>query len=163
MQGSKHSHIGSCLKSTHIGMLCWLVAGLLASCQGDLYYTEYKVLPQEQWDSRDTLVIDLPVSEQDIEAKVTLGMRRTHGFRYKKVVMREEVWCQGKIQEVRPVTITLRGNREEEGTGLLVKEFYSDAQPLHLQAGLPYSIRLTHQMRLNPLDGIVAVGVTVEK
>ena len=147
--------------SIYIGMLC---LALFTACQDNLYYTLYQDMPQRQWDSNDSLCFSIPLTEHDLDVAVTLGVRTTASFHYKDIVARAELLDGDSVISSTPMNITLYNN-DGEGTsgGILVTENYSKPQALHMRANHHYTLRVTHLMRLNPLDEVQSVGIIVER
>lgn len=154
--------------SIYIGMLCLMMGllglPLLTSCQDNLYYTLYQDLPEHQWDSNDTLYFSIPPTEHDLDVAVTFSVRTSPSFRYQDIVARAELLDGNAVVSSLPINITLYGNNEESAhDGVLQNESYSKPQALHMQANHNYILRVTHLMRLNPLDEVNSVGVIVER
>lgn len=144
-----------------MGLMCGVSMLLMAACEDGLYYTEYKELSPCEWDSRDTLVFEIPVSERDVDADVTFGVRYTSKFNYREMVVGVEQLCDGHAVAVTPVNIQMYEGDRASGDGMLVKCSYSQPLRLRMKAGHRYVFRLKHRMRLNPLDEILAVGISV--
>ena len=144
----------------YIGCLCLAV---FAACQDILYYTLYQDLPKKEWDSNDAICFSIPSAEQDLDVTVTLGVRTTTSFRYKDIVARVEVLEGDSVLSVTPLNLTLYTDENGLRKGMLLNENYSKPQPFHMQAHHNYTLRVTHLMRLNPLDEVMSVGVMVER
>ncbi len=144
----------------YIGCLCLAV---FAACQDNLYYTLYQDLSKNEWDSNDAIFFSIPPSEQDMDVTVTLGIRTTTSFRYKDIVARVEVLEGDSVLSVTPLNLALYNDENGLRKGVLLNENYSKPQPFHMQAHHNYTLRVTHLMRLNPLDEVQSVGVIVER
>ena len=137
---------------------------ILTACQDNLYYTLYQDMPQQAWDSNDSLYFCIPPAEHDMDVAVTLGVRTTSLFRYKDIVARAELLDGEAVISSIPLNITLYNNSEKARQGrFLLNDNYSRLQSLHMQAHHHYTLRVTHLMRLNPLDEVTSVGIIVEK
>ena len=145
---------------TLIGILCLT---LLTACEDHLYYILYQDLPQKEWDSNEPLYFNIPPTEQEMDVAVTLGVRTTALFRYKDIVARAELLDNDSVISSLPLTITLYQGEGLTQEGMLMHENYSKPQALHMQANHNYVLRVTHLMRLNPLDEVQSVGIIVEK
>ena len=144
-----------------IGLFC---LALFTACQDHLYYTLYQDMPQNQWDSNDSLCFSIPPTEQDLDVAITLGVRTTSSFRYKDIVARAELLDGDSVISSIPMNIMLYNNQgEETSQGILMMENYSRPQAFHMQANHNYTMRVTHMMRLNPLDEVQSVGIIVER
>jgi len=153
------------VKRTHtylilIGILCLT---LLTACEDSLYYTLYQDMPEQQWDSNEPLYFNIPPTEQEMDVAVTLGVRTTTLFRYKDIVARAELLDNDSVISSIPLNITLYQGEGTIEEGLLMRENYSKPQALHMQANHNYALRVTHLMRLNPLEEVQSVGIIVEK
>lgn len=145
----------------YVGLLCLT---LLTACEDNLYYTLYQDMPEHLWNSNDSLCFSIPPSEQDLDVAVTLGVRTTPSFRYKDIVARAELLDGDSVISSTPMTITLyNSGGEETAKGIIVKENYSKPQSLHMRANHHYTLRVSHLMRLNPLDEVQSVGIIVER
>lgn len=137
---------------------------ILLSCQESLFYSEYKTVPRAQWDSRDTLSFQLPVTERTFDATLTVSVRRRQDYDYKTIALSIEHLLNGMLVSTDTLHITLY---DEDGQSLghafPISDNYSHPLPLHLGKGESHTLRITHIMRLNPLDGIPDVGIFVER
>lgn len=154
-----------------LSSLCGCVYGGIAavlmlffSCQSSLYYSDYHNFSHAQWDRRDALTFSLPPSDQDLDTRLTVGLRALPSFRYQDVVMRLELLADDTLSVASvPVSITLYEGDTPQGQGVAIIDHFSAPQSFTLQAHRHYTVRLTHLMRLNPLDDIPAVGILVER
>lgn len=136
---------------------------LLLSCQNTLYHTAYIDLPHNQWDSRDTLTYPLPVSDHDLDTHATIHTRTTATFPYTDIILHLEVLRDSIPISSTRLPIHLSHHNQSLSKGLSIMETTSEPQPLHLQAHHHYTLRLTHLMRLNPLQDITSVGIFIEE
>ena len=146
----------------HTFILLIVAALILTSCGERLYHTAYQNLSHSQWDNRDTLLFDLPPSDHDFDLAITLAVRTTKPFAYRDIVTQLDLIRDGRTLSSTPITITINDYPEPELTGFLTRERHSTPYALHMEANHQYSIRVTHRMRLNPLDHIPTVGIIVE-
>ncbi len=146
----------------HTIILLVAAALLLTSCGGQLYHTAYRNLSHSQWDSRDTLLFDLPPSNQDLDLSLTLAVRTTKPFAYRDIVTQLDIIRDGRTLSSTPITITVNDDPQPKTTGFLTRESHSAPSTLHMEAGHRYALRITHRMRLNPLDHIPTVGIIAE-
>ena len=140
---------------------------LFSSCQDGLHYANYQHLPHNQWSSRDTLIYSLPMTNHDIDTWFSVSVRSIHTYQYKDIVVKAEL-MRGK-QTVSSYTFPINLDRKERSSAWAAKESlpianrYSVPTLLHLKGGEQYILRITHIMRLEPLDGITDVGVFLEQ
>ena len=143
-----------------IGTLCLT---LLTACEGSLYYTLYQDMPKKQWDSNEPLYFNIPPTAQEMDVAVTVGVRTTSLFPYKDIVARAELLENDSVISSLPLNITLYQGEGATQEGMLMRENYSRPQALHMKANQNYALRVTHLMRLNPLEEVQSVGILVEK
>ena len=141
-----------------------LGTALLLSCQGSLFFSEYQPIPHRQWDCADTLEFRLPVADTDTDLSLTVGVRSDYTFDCEKVVVKVEQ----RIGKRTVATDTLHvvfyaDNGKGTGVGFPIADNYSSPKPFHLKAGKSYTLRLSHLMRQNPLNGSPSVGIFLEK
>lgn len=148
-----------CQSYIYVGLLCLT---LLVACQDNLYYTLYQDMPQQTWDSNDSLYFSIPPSDTDLDVAVTLGVRTNASCSYKDIVARAELLDGDSVVSSIPLNITLYNN-DAPPHGLRVYDHYSRPQSLRMKAHHDYTLRVTHLMRLNPLDDILSVGIVVER
>lgn len=146
---------------TPIALLSLLLL-LLSACQELPYHTEYRDLPQQQWDGRDTLLFPLPTPEQDRDLNLTLAVRTTNRFAYREIDAQMQLLCDGKPLSTTSVPIIIHNDTTPQGTGLVTHEVHSHPIALHLQANHHYAVSIRHHMRLNPLDHTPSIGIIVE-
>lgn len=136
----------------------------LQSCQESLFYSEYKEIPHAQWDSRDTLFYHLPEAEHAIDAALTISVRTRQGFDYKTIALKVEHLLNGSIVTSDTLHITLYDTDGQPlGHAFPISDNYSRPLPLRLRESEHHTIRITHIMRLNPLEDIPNVGVFVDR
>lgn len=143
--------------------VCILSMVVFTACEDNLYYTLYQDLPHKAWDSNEPLIFSIPPSENTLDVAVTLGVRTTTKFRYKDIVARAELLDGDSVISSVPLNITLYQGEGATQEGILMQENYSKPQSLHMQAHHNYTLRVTHLMRLNPLDEVQSVGIIVER
>ena len=139
-----------------------VAALLLTSCGGRLYHTAYHNFSDSQWDNRDTLLFDLPPSDHDIDLALTLAVRTTKPFAYRDIVTQLDLIRDGRTLSSTPITINVNDDPHPEGTGFLTRESHSTPYALHMEANHQYKLRVTHRMRLNPLEHTTSVGIIAE-
>lgn len=134
------------------------------SCQHLPFLGKYQSVSPEGWDSRDTLVFELPVTQNDVirRMNVTVGIRTISNFKYKKIGLL--VTHKNDSNVVLSKDTVMLSVFDDEGkptsTGFL---FHSTTSMInHPITILPYAkekIEITHLMKMNNLDGIYDVGI----
>lgn len=141
-----------------------LVAMMFVSCQDTPFFTKYHSVPSHYWDKREMLVYDIPVVDEDKTVDVTLGIRTTEQFAYSNITLLSVV-SSGKKEVLRDTVCVALFEDESAplGNGFPFMETTKKLpSSLHLKKGKRYTIKVTHLMRMNPLDDVYDVGVTLE-
>lgn len=150
------------LRYITIIILCCLGMTFIMSCQGDLYYADYKNMPQGIWDSRDTLSFIIPPSAQDADVELTISIRNTKEYKYESLALRafvvDYLGCVRK-----DMTIAIMPDGKQSKIGAICAYNSSEPVKMHLKAGRRVTLRLSHRMRLNPIEGITDVEITLVK
>lgn len=134
---------------------------LLASCQDIPFYSKYKSVDANAWQSRDTLVFRLPKVEEAQEYNVTVAMRAVQSFKYDNFALSVKLY-EGKTLIS---TDTLLYNiydkyGQHKGTGFPYVEYEGNLQHRYvLSPEKKYKVKVTHIMRLDPMDGVADVGL----
>lgn len=136
-------------------VLC--LTGVLVGCRGNLFHSDYATLPGAQWDGREPILFDLPVVDEPWEGTLWVSVRTAGVFDYEQVVVRAEVSCDGHRVADHLMTVNMQHSENVNKPATPYQESFSQLQPLRLEAGKHYTLRLTHRMRLNPLDHIAFV------
>lgn len=139
-------------------LLALCLASALVGCRGNLLHSDYADLPHAQWDGQEPLLFDLPVVDEPWEGSLWVGVRTVKRFAYEQVVVWAEVLCDGERVEDWLLPVVTHHADQMRAADLLYEEFFSERMPLRIEAGKHYTLRLTHRMRLNPLDNIASVG-----
>lgn len=149
-------------------LLSMIISGLgmtsLLSCQDSLFYSEYKDIPNAQWDSRDTIIFQLPNTEYPLDATLLVCVRTRQGSDYKKVVLSVEHLCDDTLLSADTLHLALYDSKGLPlGQAFPFSNYSSRSLPIHVVKDAHHTIRITHIMRQNPLDGVSDVGVFVER
>lgn len=157
----KKSHI----HLLHLALACVGIAWLLLSCRGGLQYADYQEVEGRQWHLQDTLQYTIPASARDASPMLRACVRTTKEYGYKELVLKMELLDGDEtvLSRILPIQLHSRNLLDAFREGLPVAASYSDPVQVSLKAGKEYTIRITHLMRLNTVEGIVDVGLLLEE
>ncbi len=148
-------------------VLSFLVVFVLSACNNNVYYTGYSDIPDGRWDSRDTLVFDVPDEPNDDTSRIpkTLAaiVRYTDAYKYRKITIGVD-FCSKDGQVISKDTLTFElfnKNGESNGTGTVYLESEEKSFDVKMTPYSPKLIRVYHMMRLDPLEGISNVVVSL--
>lgn len=134
----------------------------LASCHDIPFFTGYKQVDKHVWDSRDTLVFDIPQTEKDMLANLSVGLRTTGIFMYSKMsvvaIQKDSNSVVVAKDTLNIALFTKEGKPLKQGFPYVDTQVKSD-KPLVLRGGMKYTVELTHIMKLSQIEGVYDVGV----
>lgn len=136
---------------------------LFAACQDSSMYMQYKTVEAKGWNSQDTLVFELPEVENTTSFNVDYGLRVWRNYKYENCVLVAKL-CEGnKVVSSDILTFDFCNDGEEqEGFGLNFLELKKTlGHKYTLKPEKKYKLKVTHKMKLNPLDGVGNVGVSI--
>lgn len=149
----------------YIFIIMWLLSTVFfVSCQEALFYSHYEHVSSTGWNNCDTFVFDIPQTEKDETLSLQLCARTTDGYEYNSIAFSTEILADSIPVACDTIYINIydeRGNAK--GVGFPYAEIASEPKAITLKAGKNYQIRITHAMRLNPLQNITETGVTLQK
>jgi len=136
----------------------------LAACQEQPYHTAHRDLPRHQWDHRDTLSFPIPPADTDTTLTLTIGLRAAQPVATKEIKADLQVLRDGHPVSHIPLTFSLFNDKDAlVGTGLPIVEVQQHLHPFPLKAHHQYTLRLTHRMRLNPIDHIHSIDIHLQQ
>lgn len=141
-----------------------LVMTMFVSCQDAPFFIQYHSIPYHSWDKRSKMVFELPNVDHDKDLSLTLGIRATEHFEYSEITLLTSVY-EDKKEIVRDTTNMTLFDKDNLPTGNgfpFIETTQKTPARLHLKKGKHYKIKVTHLMRMNPLDDIYNVGITLQ-
>ena len=149
----------------YIIIIMWLLSTVLfVSCQEALFYSHYEHVSCKGWNNCDTLVFDIPQTEEDETFSLQLCVRTTDSYEYNSIAFTTEVLADSIPVAYDTIHINIydeKGN--SRGIGFPYTEIASEPKIITLNAGKNYQIRITHAMRLNPLPNVTEAGITLQR
>lgn len=147
----------------------FLFAIVLWSCQKQPYFIHHSDIPHDRWDSRDTLVFEVPGMDFDNKPvfPMTLSacVRYTDEYKYRKVVLGVEVYNKESRKLIKTGTLSYTLYDEKarrRGNGTVYLESETQSLDFEMNPYNPYLIKVFHKMRLDPLEGISNVVIQVD-
>lgn len=145
--------------------LLLLIFTLATSCGGNKVYDRYADVSVSGWESRDSLVFDVPKANEGGTYDITLGTRITSSYPFKSITLLVRTVTYPSIKtQCDTVECALIGdNGRPFGEGVSVFENTFPVCSMHVNEGDSLHISVTHNMRLEDLPGITAIGITARK
>lgn len=136
---------------------------LFAGCHDIPFFTQYHQVNTEAWASKDFLIFKLPEVEHAEDYDVKVAVRTIQTYKYGNLSLVLRTYEDKNLISTDTVSYKIYGeNGEQKGTGF---PFVEHEMPLqHTINFLPqkkYKIKISHIMRLDPLDGVSDVGISV--
>ena len=143
-----------------MGLTCMF---LLGACTDSPMFFQYKPVNAMGWQSCDSVVFKLPEVEEDTPCDVSVCIRSLRSYRYQDLAL------VVKLKEGRTVVCTdtvkyrmLSDDGESMGEGLSFMEYDMPIKHRYtLKPDKKYKVKITHIMRLDPLDGVSEVGLSI--
>ena len=127
------------------------------------YYAQYVDLEGQTWDSRDTLRFEMYEADTTGIRHLSLGIRATDAYEYRKLNVGIKVFDNGKVCHKDVLSYELYdADGERKGDGTIYSENERYVCPLHITKGHTYTFKVYHLMRLDPLVGISNVYIQVK-
>lgn len=137
-----------------IGLL--FITILTISCQDSTLYHSYQPIQTTGWDKNDTLVYSLPQALPNQSYIYEIGIRHKDSYPYR------DIWLTVNQDTIHLYLADTIGNWIGNGIG----EIRQSNFPIQLSSLTQDSIeefRITHIMQDHPLNGILNVGLKIEK
>lgn len=136
---------------------------LFVACQESPFYMTYKPVKISGWDSRDTVVFKLPEIKSPSSYTVTVSIRAIQSFKYDNLGLAVMLYEGRDVVSKDTVMYDLYDSYgENKGKGFPYVEYEENLKrTYHFSPDKRYKIKITHIMRLDPLDGVANVGVTL--
>lgn len=138
----------------------------MTSCKPLELYEQTTPYPSHEWSSKDSSNYQFNITDTTAQYKIFFVIRHHNSFHYKNI------WIQLKTQSPLsgPVNQSLNLQMADDQKGWLgvgMDDIYDQRipvtpTPIQLKAGL-YKFSLQHTMREDPLQGVLATGIRVEK
>ncbi len=143
-------------------VLSVLLTFMIWSCNRMPYYAQYVNLERQTWDSHDTLRFELHEADTTVLQHLSLGVRATGAYEYRKLNVGIEVFDKGKVCHKDVLSYELYdADGERKGDGTIYSENERYVCPLQIKKGHTYTFKVYHLMRLDPLVGISNVFIQI--
>ncbi len=144
----------------------FLLCGLLfVSCTGSTVFHSYKPLPKEGWERRDTVSFHVPKVEEDIDGRLTIGLRTLADIGIQDVVLAVEQ--TGDAEGVSRCDTIRYPLTDAEGYaltgGVNNHQYETQLLPIRLRKGKAATVRIHHLMSKEMISGFTEVGIRIER
>lgn len=135
----------------------------MGACQDSPFFMQYKKVDVAEWHTRDSVVFRLPETTDSTSYGVKVHVRAIQNFKYDNLALVVKLKEGKKTISTDTVRYTmLDENGESYGTGFPYVEHEANLKGRYiLSPDKKYRIKVTHIMRLDPLNGISDIGVTI--
>ncbi len=121
---------------------------------------------QYAWDSRDTIIFDIPPTDHDKPVALSTMVRTTDNFQYRSLSLLVTQKDSNSItiakDTIHLTLFTKEGKPMKQGFPFVDTEEKSDI-PLLLKGGMKYTIEISHLMKMTQIDGVYDVGVELRE
>ena len=139
---------------------------LLTACAEDTLFHSYKPLPVEEgWERSDTVCFNLPQAEENINGKLTVGLRTVAHIGIQEVVLAVEQ-CNETTGFCHRDTVHYP-LEDAEGKalsgGVNIHQYETQHLPISIRKGQGNTIRIFHLMTHETVYGITELGIRLDK
>jgi gliding motility-associated lipoprotein GldH len=142
------------------------LCGIATSCQKDRVYEQYLSVNQNIWTDKDAKTFSLEISDTTQLYNLFLEVRNNNDYLYNNLWLGMQVVSpEGKIQ-TKEFSVKLadeQGNWLGSGMGNLFDNQFMIAQNIHFPKKGNYTIKMEHIMRESKLEGILSIGIKLQK
>lgn len=141
---------------------------LLVSCQDKPINSAYKNLTSNSWRSNDTICLTIPAADSlrnmphtKDRCQPTVIVRTTNKYEYHNLAVKVEISESGKIILADAATFKIFDKDDNQlGNGFPFFEVGKQlSKTMVRDSEKSYKIKIVHNMKLDPIGGISAVGI----
>lgn len=150
----------------HVLFLKLFILFLVSSCEPIQLYEQTTVYPSHNWSSKEVNQYQFNITDTSSLYKIYFVIRHHNAYHYKNIWL--QINTQSPSDTVVKQTLNLQLADDQKGwLGVGMDDIYDqripvNATPTKLKLGV-YHFSIQHTMREDPLLGILATGLRVEK
>lgn len=143
-----------------------LMSLIIAGCEPIKLYEQNTIYPTHEWSSQQINKYDFAITDTNASYKIFFVIRHHNAYRYKNIWV--EFTTQSPKDSAVKQTLNLQLADDQKGwLGVGMDDIFDqripiNAIPTKLKWGT-YHFSLQHTMREDPLMGVLATGIRVEK
>ena len=143
-----------------------LIVLLMMGCEPIKLYEQNTMFPTHEWSSKQINKYDFNITDTNATYKIFFVIRHHNSYRYKNIWL--EFTTQSPQDSAVKQTLNLQLADDQKGwLGVGMDDIFDqripiNAVPTKLKWGV-YHFSLQHTMREDPLMGVLATGIRVEK
>lgn len=146
--------------------VCFLMLVALSSCDDHRIFEENKILSESRWFSKNPLVFEFDVLDPSQTCNMFINVRNASSYPYSNLFLFLDTrYPDGKVSRdtLECVLADEKGNWLGKGKGDVIdsqipfRKYFKFKQKGH------YKFFMQQAMRVDPLPGIMAAGIRVEK
>lgn len=145
-------------------VLAAVIVGLsLASCRPKTVFFEYKHTSTLGWENEDTLTFCIPAMKEAGFYNATLGLRTTRKYPFEKIsiLLNQEILPDGRNLRDTIDCRLVSKDGVVEGQGITTYQYEFDLPEINVRKGDSITIKLSHIMRSELVQGIADVGIRI--
>ncbi|MCD8032093.1 MAG: gliding motility lipoprotein GldH [Bacteroides sp.] len=135
---------------------------LLQACGERIVYHTYRPVPAKRWAPSDTLVYEVEISDSAVTLTLTAEVRNRNTYPFQNLTLNVASNFSDTARWVNQKADFILTDEEGQWKGTGWGSLYSSGTSLgHVYIARPgtYTIRVTHDMRTEELEGIQDVGI----
>ncbi len=152
-------------RALRISFLLLAVSWLASACYENILYHSFQTVPRSGWGKSDTLFFNVPVSDSLHLLHLYAEVRNLNNFAYRELYLFVSYAQDSAVWKTDTISFPLAnkdGRWEGDGTGNLYqsKQSFGAIYPRHSGS---LTIKVSHGMKDEVLEGIQDVGICIEK
>lgn len=145
--------------------LFFLILLILGGCSQNKIFEDNYDIPQQKWEYNQKANFEVAIADTAQRYDVYLNLRHTEAYPYKNLwIIIHTTFPDGKTQD-RRVEVPLADSKGKwfgKGRSVINQQIQIQSNAIFPQIG-KYQFAIEQNMRTNPLDHVLSVGIAIEK
>lgn len=147
-------------------ILTMAVAAALSACDDHTLYHSYQSIPEKGWNKSDTLLFQMPINDSLTVLRLSAGVRNENNYPYQDLYLFISHNLEDSTKwQTDTLEFTL-SDKDGKWMGTGWGNLYQSVQPMKsavIRHAGNYTIKVSHGMKDEVLDGISNIGIKIER
>ena len=157
-------------RNNYIFSLFITVATILVSCNRKTVYDHYEHTPLTGWEKNDTLIYRMPVFDKGGDYSEILGMRISDNYPFTSIciIVDNTIIPKGNPLNLSTQSDTITcslfdSDGSIKGGGVSIFQYRNHVKNISVEEGDSLEVRVRHNMEREILNGILDIGIQLNK
>ena len=157
-------------RNNYIFSLFITVATILVSCNRKTVYDHYEHTPLTGWEKNDTLIYRMPVFDKGGDYSEILGMRISDNYPFTSIciIVDNTIIPKGNPLNLSTQSDTITcslfdSDGSIKGDGVSIFQYRTHVKNISVEEGDSLEVRVRHNMKREILNGILDIGIQLNK